>query len=123
MGVGADIESLCYDFGCDFRVSFKSCQTQRFVYCLSIAGLLFLYFSQSPFFLNLSFRGLKYVAKNRTERIQAIARFLADSDHDIVALQEIWVFADYEHVLESVSKRLPNSKFFYRFDMFPHFPS
>ncbi|EDR15838.1 inositol phosphophingolipids phospholipase C [Laccaria bicolor S238N-H82] len=63
--------------------------------------------------LSLNCWGLKYVAKNRTERIQAIARFLADSDHDIVALQEIWVFADYEHVLESVSKRLPHSKFFY----------
>ena len=85
--------------------------------------MLFLYFSQSPFLLNISFRGLKYVSKNRTERIQAIARFLADSDHDIVALQEIWVFADYEHVLESVSKRLPHSKFFYRFGMFPHFPA
>ena len=49
-----------------------------------------------------------------TERIESIAQQLANSDHDIIALQEIWVFAHYEHVRRSVSKRLPYSKFFYR---------
>ena len=63
---------------------------------------------------NPSHRGLKYVAKNRRERITAIANELAKFDHDIIALQEIWVFADYEHVRDSVLKRLPYSKFFYR---------
>ncbi|GJE85883.1 DNase I-like protein [Phanerochaete sordida] len=57
--------------------------------------------------------GLKYVSKNRRERVEAITRVLADSDYDIIALQELWVFADYEHVREALSKRLPYSKFFY----------
>ncbi|KAJ7109954.1 inositol phosphophingolipids phospholipase C [Mycena epipterygia] len=63
--------------------------------------------------LSLNCWGLKYVAKNRTERIRGIANELAKFDHDIIALQEIWVFADYEHVRDSVVKRLPYSKFFY----------
>ncbi|KAJ7675355.1 Endonuclease/exonuclease/phosphatase [Mycena rosella] len=63
--------------------------------------------------LTLNCWGLKYVAKNRTERITAIAKELAKFDHDIIGLQEIWVFADYEHVRDSVLKRLPYSKFFY----------
>ncbi|KAJ7193353.1 inositol phosphophingolipids phospholipase C [Mycena pura] len=63
--------------------------------------------------LSLNCWGLKYVAKNRTERVAAIANELAKFEHDIIALQEIWVFADYEHVRDSVLKRLPYSKFFY----------
>ncbi|KAF7311119.1 Endo/exonuclease/phosphatase domain-containing protein [Mycena chlorophos] len=62
--------------------------------------------------LSLNCWGLKYVAKNRTERVKAIADELASFDHDIVALQEIWVYADYLHVRENL-KRLPYSKFFY----------
>ncbi|KAH8987417.1 inositol phosphophingolipids phospholipase C [Lactarius hatsudake] len=57
--------------------------------------------------------GLKYVSKRRSERIQAIARFLESSDFDIVALQELWVYADYEIVRSCLSKSLPFSKFFY----------
>ncbi|KAI0275287.1 Endonuclease/exonuclease/phosphatase [Gloeopeniophorella convolvens] len=57
--------------------------------------------------------GLKYVSKNRAERIAAIARFLQSSDFDIVALQELWVYADYEIVRSSLSRLLPFSKFFY----------
>ncbi|KAI0053420.1 inositol phosphophingolipids phospholipase C [Auriscalpium vulgare] len=57
--------------------------------------------------------GLKYVSKNRTERIAAIASFLERSQYDIVALQELWVYADYQIVRVSVSKHLPYAKFFY----------
>ncbi|KAL0581088.1 hypothetical protein V5O48_000982 [Marasmius crinis-equi] len=58
--------------------------------------------------------GLKYVAKLRRERVEALAVELASSEeYDIIALQEIWVFADYEHIRNSVSKRLPYAKFFY----------
>ncbi|EJD03828.1 DNase I-like protein [Fomitiporia mediterranea MF3/22] len=57
--------------------------------------------------------GLKYVAKKRVERIRAIASALAQSDHDIIALQELWVYSDFEHVRASVEKRLPYAKFFY----------
>ncbi|KAG7099691.1 hypothetical protein E1B28_001513 [Marasmius oreades] len=58
--------------------------------------------------------GLKYVSKLRRERVEALSVELASSDeYDIINLQEIWVFADYEHIRDSVSKRLPYSKFFY----------
>lgn len=60
-------------------------------------------------------RGLKYVSKHRRERVTAIANALATADHDIIALQELWVFADYEYVRDAVGKRLPYSKFFYRY--------
>ncbi|THH33437.1 hypothetical protein EUX98_g793 [Antrodiella citrinella] len=63
--------------------------------------------------LTLNCWGLKYVAKHRTQRIAAIATALGAADYDIVALQELWVFADYEHVRASVARRLPYSKFFY----------
>ncbi|KAK7058522.1 hypothetical protein VNI00_002158 [Paramarasmius palmivorus] len=62
----------------------------------------------------LSRRGLKYVSKNRRQRIEAIASELAASEeYDIIALQEIWVYADYEHVRDKIAQRLPHSKFFY----------
>ncbi|KAI0715005.1 Endonuclease/exonuclease/phosphatase [Earliella scabrosa] len=57
--------------------------------------------------------GLKYVSKHRTERVAAIADVLASSDYDIITLQELWVFADFEFVRAAVSKKLPYSKFFY----------
>ncbi|KAL6307676.1 Endonuclease/exonuclease/phosphatase [Sparassis latifolia] len=57
--------------------------------------------------------GLKYVSKNRAERISAIADALVASDYDLITLQEVWVFADYELIRAAVSKRLPYSKFFY----------
>ncbi|KAF9486469.1 inositol phosphorylsphingolipid-phospholipase C [Pholiota conissans] len=58
-------------------------------------------------------RGLKYVAKKLDQRIEAIAHELSKSDYDIIALQEIWVFAHYQRVQQRVAKRLPYSKFFY----------
>ncbi|KAH9858345.1 inositol phosphophingolipids phospholipase C [Lenzites betulinus] len=63
--------------------------------------------------LTLNCWGLKYVSKHRRERVNAIANALATADHDIIALQELWVFADYEYVRDAVGKRLPYSKFFY----------
>lgn len=59
-------------------------------------------------------RGLKFVSKNRVARLQAIAVQLGRLNYDIVALQEIWVLADYELVRASVSSRLPYAKYFYR---------
>ncbi|KAI0931480.1 hypothetical protein AcV7_001149 [Taiwanofungus camphoratus] len=63
--------------------------------------------------LTLNCWGLKYVSKHRTERLTAIANVLAASSYDIVTLQEVWVFADYERIRAAVSKRLPYAKFFY----------
>ncbi|KAF5368387.1 hypothetical protein D9758_002166 [Tetrapyrgos nigripes] len=58
--------------------------------------------------------GLKYVSKYRSERVTAIANELANSpEYDIVALQELWVYADYELVRARISSHLPYAKFFY----------
>lgn len=59
------------------------------------------------------FRGLKFVSKNRSDRIKAIAQEISTSKYDIVALQELWVFADYEQVQRTISNKLPYSKFFF----------
>ncbi|KAF5312442.1 hypothetical protein D9619_002631 [Psilocybe cf. subviscida] len=63
--------------------------------------------------LSLNCWGLKYVSKNLDERIEAIAHQLSTATYDIIALQELWVFAHYERVRNRVSKNLPHSKFFY----------
>ena len=54
------------------------------------------------------------MSKYRTERVTAIADALAASDYDVITLQELWVFADFEFVRAAVSKKLQYSKFFYR---------
>ena len=60
-------------------------------------------------------RGLKYVAKNRKERIRAIAEELSASHYDLIGLQELWVYADYELVRTKLANKLRYSKFFYRY--------
>ncbi|KAI0032145.1 inositol phosphophingolipids phospholipase C [Vararia minispora EC-137] len=57
--------------------------------------------------------GLKYVSKDRAERISAICDFLAASQYDIVCLQELWIYRDYEAVKLAVARRLGYAKFFY----------
>ncbi|KAI0248373.1 DNase I-like protein [Lactifluus subvellereus] len=57
--------------------------------------------------------GLKYVSKRRSERIDAIMRYLESSQFDIIALQELWVYADYDIARSRLSRYLPFSKFFY----------
>lgn len=59
-------------------------------------------------------RGLKYVSKFRSERIVAIAEALASSEYDVITLQEVWVYGDFELIRNAVSNRMPYSKFFYR---------
>ncbi|KIJ66189.1 hypothetical protein HYDPIDRAFT_174358 [Hydnomerulius pinastri MD-312] len=57
--------------------------------------------------------GLKYVSKDRHERVAAIASAFSRSDYDIIALQEIWVEADYNQIRDKVSHRLPYTKLFH----------
>jgi len=65
--------------------------------------------------LTLNCWGLWLVSKKRRARIEAIARRLADESeqHDIVALQELWVEEDFELVRESVQHYLPHVKRWY----------
>ncbi|KAI0030188.1 inositol phosphophingolipids phospholipase C [Vararia minispora EC-137] len=64
--------------------------------------------------LSLNCWGLKYVSKNRAQRIQAIAHSLSTSSYDIVCLQEVWVRDDFEHIRVAVSSRLLYDKIFHR---------
>lgn len=57
-------------------------------------------------------RGLLIVSKYRKERIAAIAQALSDSSYDIVALQELWVYSDYELIKTKAANRFPYAKFF-----------
>ncbi|RIB12725.1 Endonuclease/exonuclease/phosphatase [Gigaspora rosea] len=61
--------------------------------------------------LTLNCWGLKLVSKNRNRRIEAIADSLARSDYEIVCLQEVWVYANYELIRNRTKKRFPHSKF------------
>ncbi|EIW86951.1 inositol phosphophingolipids phospholipase C [Coniophora puteana RWD-64-598 SS2] len=63
--------------------------------------------------VSLNCWGLKFVSKDRHVRVAAIADALSKSTHDIVALQEIWVQADFERVRQSLSVRLPYNKLFH----------
>lgn len=56
--------------------------------------------------------GLKYVSKDRHKRIAAIANAFSKSDHDIIALQELWVEEDYNKIRDATSHRLPYTKRF-----------
>lgn len=58
-------------------------------------------------------RGLKWISKYRAERLEAIANRVAQSSYDIVALQEIWVYADFENLAKVTSHVLPYSKFYF----------
>lgn len=62
----------------------------------------------------LSFqRGLNIVSKYRKERIAAIAQVLSDSSYDIVALQELWMYSDYELIRAKAVNRFQYAKFFH----------
>ncbi|KAJ3807299.1 inositol phosphophingolipids phospholipase C [Lentinula lateritia] len=64
--------------------------------------------------LTLNCWGLKFVSKNRRDRVVAIANELSRTEeYDIVTLQELWVYTDFEYVRESVASYLPYAKFFY----------
>ena len=53
------------------------------------------------------------MSKNRKERIAAIAQALSDSPYDIVALQELWMYSDYELIKARVASKFPHAKFFH----------
>ncbi|KAL0066444.1 phospholipase C type enzyme [Marasmius tenuissimus] len=57
--------------------------------------------------------GLKYVSRNRVERVHAIADFLSTASYDLVCLQELWARQDFETICASVSHRLPFVKLFH----------
>ncbi|KAI5820306.1 Endonuclease/exonuclease/phosphatase [Pyronema omphalodes] len=59
--------------------------------------------------------GLKYIAKHRVARLNEISLRIARANpsHDIVALQEFWVYADYLNLREKTRHILPYGKFYF----------
>ncbi|KAH9641872.1 hypothetical protein HF086_011622 [Spodoptera exigua] len=57
--------------------------------------------------------GIPVVSKNRTERFEAIAKYLQESSHTIVCLQEVWSEKDYLYLKDSLKSNLPYSHYFY----------
>ncbi|KAI5846529.1 Endonuclease/exonuclease/phosphatase [Morchella snyderi] len=59
--------------------------------------------------------GLKYIAKHRTARLHEISLRIARAapTHDIVALQEFWVHADYLNLRAQTRALLPHGKFYF----------
>jgi len=52
------------------------------------------------------------VSKDRVFRFRAIAQYLADSDYDIVCLQEVWCSSDYRTIINVTRNVLPFHHFF-----------
>jgi len=52
------------------------------------------------------------VSKDRVARFRAIAQHLADSDYDIVCLQEVWCPSDYRTIVDVARDVLPFNHFF-----------
>ncbi|XP_026747376.1 putative neutral sphingomyelinase [Trichoplusia ni] len=57
--------------------------------------------------------GIPVVSKNRKERFEAIAKYLQESSHTIVCLQEVWSEFDYLNLKDSLKGVLPYSHYFY----------
>ncbi|XP_063823205.1 putative neutral sphingomyelinase [Ostrinia nubilalis] len=57
--------------------------------------------------------GIPIVSKNRKERIHAIAKYLMESSHTLVCLQEVWSENDYLFIKDSLKEVLPYSYYFY----------
>ncbi|KAJ0179484.1 hypothetical protein K1T71_005196 [Dendrolimus kikuchii] len=68
-------------------------------------------FSLNLFTLNCW--GIPVVSKNRKERVKAIGKYLSESNHNVVCLQEIWSEKDYLYLKETLKTTLPYAHYFY----------
>lgn len=80
--------------------------------------------------LTLNVWGLKFISKDRTPRIAAIAEYLAThaeptsepgSGFDIVCLQECWVQKDFDTIKTACKDVFPYSRYFHTYVLFPLF--
>eukprot|EP00158_Paraphelidium_tribonemae_P003872 Partr_v1_DN26433_c0_g1_i2_m23900 putative Sphingomyelin phosphodiesterase 2, neutral membrane (Neutral sphingomyelinase) len=62
--------------------------------------------------LSLNIWGVPLVAKNRKQRIEAIAEYLQQSQLDIIGMQEIWIKEDYLHFTSALVQRFPYTYYF-----------
>jgi hypothetical protein len=77
--------------------------------------------------LTLNVWGLKFISKDRTPRIAAIAEYLATHSEatakpgtgfEIVCLQECWVQRDFETIKEACKDVFPYSRYFHTYVVF-----
>lgn len=77
--------------------------------------------------LTLNVWGLKFISPDRPVRLQGIidhirqpisgsrgAESKSDIAYDVVCLQELWIYSDFEKVRDGLEEVLPESKFFRR---------
>lgn len=60
------------------------------------------------------FRGLKFVAKNRSARVKALADSLINNRYDVVCLQELWCEADYQYLKQYCNNVFGYIHYFHR---------
>ncbi|KAI9484655.1 Endonuclease/exonuclease/phosphatase [Zychaea mexicana] len=63
--------------------------------------------------LTLNCWGLKIVSKKRRFRLKAIADAISTAEYDIVTLQEIWMWEDFDYLKQQTQSTLPYAKCFY----------
>ncbi|KZO96353.1 DNase I-like protein [Calocera viscosa TUFC12733] len=63
--------------------------------------------------LTLNCWGLKWLSADLEPRIRGIAESLAGGSYDVVAFQELWVHAHYDHFRTRLAKCLPYGKMFF----------
>ncbi|XP_037050565.1 putative neutral sphingomyelinase [Bradysia coprophila] len=63
--------------------------------------------------LTLNIWGIPFISKDRSLRVNAISKQLADGDYDVVSLQEVWSNDDFEYIRKVTQKSLPFSHYFH----------
>ncbi|KAJ2964797.1 hypothetical protein NQZ79_g304 [Umbelopsis isabellina] len=63
--------------------------------------------------LSLNCWGLFAVSKEREFRLHAIADYIASTRHDVIALQELWVWEDFEYLKTVAIHNYPHMRYFY----------
>jgi len=56
---------------------------------------------------------LKWISKQREIRLRALGDRLSTGEYDLICLQEVWVYGDFQYIQEKVCKFLPYSHFFF----------
>lgn len=63
--------------------------------------------------LTMNIWGIPLVSKDKDIRVQNIAEIIAQSDYDIISLQEVWSDFDFKKIQERIKSKFPYSHYFY----------
>ncbi|KAL7043735.1 hypothetical protein ACKWTF_001644 [Chironomus riparius] len=63
--------------------------------------------------LTLNIWGIPFISKDKDIRVHAISDHFANSDYDIISLQEVWSEYDFNKIRNRVAERFPFSHYFY----------